>query len=220
MGSRTVDATFDAVRDGLERLRTAKRQPKVFGAEFHGFKLNPPVSEAAVRKFEVKHRIRLPEDYRGFLIHLGNGGAGPFYGVFKMGEMDDGFAFQKWKEGDGFVGVLSEPFPHTAAWNDLGGEPEETDDEEEYEKALEAFDERYWNPANVNGAIPVCHEGCAYRDWLIVTGPEAGHMWHDARTDQAGLRPISIGKKKRITFLDWYVHWLNEALAKLPKPRP
>ena len=214
-----MHASFDAIRDGLERLRTAKRQPKVFGAESHGFKLNPPLPELAVQKFEAKHRIRLPEDYRGFLIHLGNGGAGPFWGVFKLGEMDDSFDAQKWKEGDGFVGVLSKPFPHTSRWNDLPEAPEESDDEVQYEKALEAVDAIYWNSDNVNGAIPLCHEGCAYRDWLVVTGREAGHIWHDARTDQAGLWPVSLGKKKRVTFLEWYVHWFDEALAKLPKPR-
>ncbi|HEV7278804.1 MAG TPA: hypothetical protein VGN57_01220 [Pirellulaceae bacterium] len=214
-----MEATSDRILDGLERLRSAKRQPKVFGAESHQFRLNPALSESAVEKFETEHRIRLPEDYRGFLIKAGNGGAGPFYGVFKLGEMDDSFDFQKWKEGDGFIGVLSKPFPHTRAWNDVTGEPEDSDDEEAYEKAIEAFDRRYWNAENVNGAIPVCHEGCAYRDWLVVTGPEAGHVWHDARTDRAGLYPISIGRKKRVTFLEWHVDWLNESVAKLPNRR-
>ncbi|MDW8264101.1 MAG: SMI1/KNR4 family protein [Gemmataceae bacterium] len=214
-----METSFDAIRHGLERLRTAKRQPKVFGAESHRFKLHPPLSESTVRKFEAKHHIRLPEDYRGFLLNLGNGGAGPFYGVFKLGEMDDCYGFKKWKEGDGFVGLLAKPFPHTAAWNEQPPEPEETDDEEEYEKRLDACDAVYWNSENVNGAIPLCHEGCALRDWLVLTGPEAGHMWHDARADEAGLWPISVGKKRRVTFLEWYIHWLNEALAKLPMRR-
>lgn len=214
-----MDATLDVIREGLERLRTAKQPPKVFGAESHGFKLNRRLPESAVQKFETTHRVRLPADYRHFLTELGNGGAGPYYGVFKLGEMDDSFGFQKWKEGDGFIGVLSEPFPHTSPWNDLTDEPEEIDDEEAYERALDAFDTRYWDAKNVNGAIPICHEGCAYRDWLVVTGPEAGHVWHDARTDHAGLYPISIGKKKRVTFWEWYVNWLDEALAKLPNGR-
>jgi hypothetical protein len=209
---------FDIIRNGLERLRTAKRPPKVSGAEAHGFELNPPLSDSEVRSFEAKHHIRLPEDYRGFLINLGNGGAGPYYGVFKLGEMDDAFDSQAWQEDDGFVGVLSKPFPHIAAWNDLTGKPEETDDDAEYERALDTFDQHYWNPNNVNGAIPICHEGCALRDWLVVSGSEAGHIWHDARVDRAGLYPISIGQKKRITFLDWYVDWLNESLATLPNP--
>jgi len=169
---QTMNTAFDAIRDGLERLRTAKRLPKVFGEESHRFKLNPPLPESVVRKFEAKHRIRLPEDYRGFLIHLSNGGAGPYYGVFKLGEMDNSFDFQKWEEGDGFVGVLSKPFPHITAWNDVTGAPEETDNEEEYEAALEAFDQRYWNPDNVSGAIPICHEGCAYRDWWWLAAPK------------------------------------------------
>src|SRR6266404_2538792 len=79
--------------------------------------------------------------------------------------------------------------------------------------------ERYWNSENVNGAIPICHKGCAYRDWLVVSGPEAGHVWHDARADQAGLYPVAIATKKRGTFLDWYMHWLHGALAMLPNRR-
>ncbi len=216
---QSVDGTFNAIREGLERLRTAKRLPKVFGAESHRFRLHSPLAESRVRKFEAKYRIRLPEDYRDFLIALGDGGAGPHYGVFKLGEMDDCHGFQKWKEGDGFVGVLSKPFPHTSRWNDLPEEPEQADDDIAFEEAMEAFNALYWSSDNVNGAIPLCHEGCAYRDWLVVAGSEAGHMWHDARADQAGLAPISIGRKKRVTFLEWYVHWLHEALAKLPKPR-
>jgi hypothetical protein len=207
------------IRAGLERLRSAKRSPKVFGAEAHGFKLHAPLTEAAVRKFEIEHRVRLPQDYRRFLIELGNGGAGPFYGVFKFGEMDDGFEFKKWKSGDGFVGDLSRPFPHRKPWNDLTGEPDDTLGDDEYEEALEVFDEHYWNPAQVNGAIPICHEGCACRDWLVVKGPEAGHIWHDARTDRKGLRPISHRKKRRVTFLEWYVAWLNDALDKLRSAR-
>lgn len=211
-----METSFATIRDGLDQLRTAKRWPNVFGAESHEFKLHPPLSEAEVGEFEAQHRIRLPEDYRGFLINLGNGGAGPYYGLFKLGEMDDCHDVQKWNESNGFVGVLANPFPHVAAWNDLSAEPNESDDELEYEKRLDAFDAVYWNSDNVNGAIPLCHHGCALRDWLVVTGREAGHMWNDARADYAGLCPISVGAKTRVTFLEWYMHWLNKALTKLP----
>jgi hypothetical protein len=75
------------------------------------------------------------------------------------------------------------------------------------------------NSEHVNGAIPICHEGCAYRDWLVVSGPEVGHLWRDARADQRGLYPVSIGKRKRVTFLQWYVDWLYKALETLQKSR-
>src|SRR5436305_7308991 len=101
------------------------------------------------------------------------------------------------------------PFPHAKPSNDLTGDPWEIDDDEEFDRALNAFEDRYWNPDNVNGAIPICHQGCANRDWLIVSGPEAGNMWHDARADLKGLSPIAIRKKKRVTFLQSYLSWLD-----------
>jgi hypothetical protein len=50
---------------------------------------------------------------------------------------------------------------------------------------------------------------------LVVSGPEARHVWHDARADQARLYPVAIATKK----LDWYMHSLHGALAMLPNRR-
>lgn len=177
----TLDTAFDFVHDGLERLCTAKRRPKIFGADVHGFELNPPLKESAVAKFEARYKVRLPADYRRFLCVLGNGGVGPYYGIFKLGEIDGPDGDEKWKENELLIGDLSEPFPHTAPWNDLTGEPELIDDDDAFERADEAFNGRYWNAAK--------------------------------------LYPISIGKKPRVTFLEWYLDWLNEAVGKSPKSR-
>jgi len=76
-----LDPTY--IRDSLRRL--ARAMPNVFGAGEHEFKLNPPRSEAEVTAFEAKHGIRLPGDYRQFIAEIGNGGAGPYYGVSQLG---------------------------------------------------------------------------------------------------------------------------------------
>jgi hypothetical protein len=194
----------------------------VFGAEAHGFQTHPPLPETVIRDFEDRHRVRLPVDYRGFLIHVGNGGAGPFYGLFKLDEMDDAFKHKRWKEGDGFVGTLAEPFPHRSAWNDRAGEPEydeaREDDpqrEDEYQRRMDEWEQAYWNPVNVNGAIPICHLGCALRQWLVVSGPEAGHVWDDDRADLGGLKPLQQNGRDRVRFGQWYSDWLDDAVQQL-----
>jgi hypothetical protein len=203
------------IRDVLTRLRTA--QPEVFGADAHRFQLNQPLPETEVTGFERKHKVRLPPDYRQFITAVGNGGAGPFYGIFPIGKMDDNFELREWQEDDGFVGVLSEPFSLTADWNDLRGMP--ADDlaersESDYDEQMDAFDKSYWRSSIMNGAIPVCHEGCALRTWLVLSGPEAGRVWEDRRSEYDGITRITLANGSPATFAGWYEEWLKSCLAK------
>jgi len=69
------------IQRGLAELR--KRKNAGIRPEAHGFNLNPPLSEKVIVQFELDHGISLPQDYRNFLASIGNGGAGPFYGVFR-----------------------------------------------------------------------------------------------------------------------------------------
>ena len=149
--------------DRIKRL--AKMQPEVFGARGHQWIWNPPLPDAVLAAFEREHGIRLPEEYRSFITKIANGGAGPFYGLFPLGETDDGPASE-------FFNVLGRPFPYTQAWNDLSDE------------------ERYFAP--VDGAFPICHTGCAIRVWLVVTGPEAGNLWMDDRPSDGGWSPMRV----------------------------
>src|SRR5215467_2338850 len=109
-----------AVLEALARLRG---HASVFGADVHGFQLNHPISESEVASFEQKHCILLPPDYREFIICVGNGGAGPFYGLFQFGFMDDNWDVRQWHEDDGFVGTLSKPFALQDEWNDISAMP-------------------------------------------------------------------------------------------------
>ncbi|MFW9999011.1 MAG: SMI1/KNR4 family protein [Candidatus Hodarchaeota archaeon] len=77
------------------------------------------LSEEVIIKFETRHKIKLPLDYMTFLMEIGNGGTGPYYGGFPLGEYDE----SAWKENDGFVGVLSKPFPYTSDWNNKSNFP-------------------------------------------------------------------------------------------------
>jgi hypothetical protein len=71
--------------DMLGRLRAADTSFRVFGSKQHRYWLGPTLSESELAAFESANRIRLPDDYRRFLAVVGNGGAGPFYGLEPLG---------------------------------------------------------------------------------------------------------------------------------------
>lgn len=203
------------VHQSLERLKTCPRP--VFCADNHRYQLNPVLSETEIKSFEEMHSIVLPFDYRHFLVTSGNGGVGPYYGVFPLGKMDDGFKLKLWNEGDGFIGTLSKPFPLKESWNDLSSLPDadlaETDPLQ-YERLFAAWERKHFDPHLLDGAFPVCHMGCALRVWLIVTGEQAGRLWRDGRTDDSGLSPVLTKDGRPATFSTWYLDWLEDPLLK------
>ncbi len=207
------------ILDGLKTLRKRDPQFEIFGAQDHRYELYPVLSEDALREFEQRHGCKLPEDYRTFLLEIGNGGAGPCYGVFRLGEMDDGWTNRPWPTVDGLVGDLSQPFPHTRKWNKRPKFPNVDEDHPEFETLLSEHERQYMDPAHVAGAIPICHLGCNLRHWLVVTGREAGHVWVDERADDAGLYPLATLLKRRFTFGDWYHRWLTASLRAVGKKR-
>ena len=107
------------VQEWLRRLSATHAD--VFGANGHHFQLNSVLDDMEILAFEQRHGIHLPADYRDFLANIGNGGAGPYYGVFPLGKMDGIHELKPWSERDGFIGMLSEPFPLTHGWNDPSG---------------------------------------------------------------------------------------------------
>jgi hypothetical protein len=89
------------------RLRKADRWHRVFGASHHKYRLGKPLALAELTAFESSCGVRLPEDYRSFLLTVGNGGAGPKYGLepLQSGRRD-----------------LSRPFPFTGATDEMSDE--------------------------------------------------------------------------------------------------
>src|SRR5215470_8995398 len=95
---------YESIRNAIEALRERDSTFQLFGALRHRYELNPQLNELEVAEFEQQRSIRLPEAYRHFVLNVGDGGAGPYYGVFRLGKMDDLDGEEKaYKEGE-FVG--------------------------------------------------------------------------------------------------------------------
>jgi SMI1 / KNR4 family (SUKH-1) len=80
---------YDFIKNAVAALAERDRALEHFGALGHRYRLNAQLTESEIAAFEQHYGARLPEDYRGFLIQVGNGGAGPHYGIFKLGEWTD-----------------------------------------------------------------------------------------------------------------------------------
>jgi len=195
-------------------------RPNVFGATGHHFRLNPTIDESDVRAFEDAQGIQLPEDYRTFLISVGNGGAGPSYGVFELGTMTDpGHNCGSWRDE---VGNLPEPFPYSL--ERIGGRSDDPAGlfvigphgykmSYHYDVSPNEHADDEWHIGPVNGAIPICHGGCGCFYWLVLSGNDRGHIWYDERVAALGFKPLLNGSGLPIGFADWYQEWLKESLS-------
>jgi len=174
-------------------------------------RLHPALTEPEVAAFERHHAIALPRDYRGFLLHVGNGGAGPHQGIFRLGEVDHFSGCGPWSSE--LVSALSTPFPFTEPWNDLTHRPyADGTSEDDYHEHFANFENSYWFA--IPGGFPICNLGHATRVWLAVTGPEAGHLWLDDRSHDNGFAPLSSTKHPRLTFSVWYADWLEGSIGR------
>lgn len=74
-------ALWRPIRLALAELAAADPRHKRFGAAAHRYRLRPPLSEARLAELEAGAGVHLPADYRDFLLELGDGGAGPYFGL-------------------------------------------------------------------------------------------------------------------------------------------
>lgn len=91
----------------VDELRSADPGFRVFGSETHQYRFGERLCESAVKDFEQDHRVALPSAYRQFLISVGNGGAGPYYGLLPLSA---GYS------------DLTKPFPFTEGTENLSSD--------------------------------------------------------------------------------------------------
>lgn len=208
---------IEQLKNKLIQLARKDKNFQNFGSESHLYKLNPCLSKAEIQAFEVVNKITLPEDYRNFLLEVGNGGAGPGYGLLELKvKKEEGTAEVLQGEKDHY---LSQPFLLDKAWNN----PYLLDPDEEFVNIDE--------DKLMQGTIYVAHYGCGIYACLVITGNQQGTIWIDDRSSDGGIYPCSLQiaysyhcyeikeeelqsalREPALSFYDWYDHWLNSSL--------
>ena len=171
-----------------------------FGAEHHHYRLNPPLPLEEIEAFEEKFDIRLPEDYRHFLLEVGNGGAGPAYGVLRLKYWDLRVDCD-WDRATNtpiprvtspLASYLASPSPLSA----------DAPYDSTWQEELEPLD---WVP--FQGTITVCSQGCADCVLLVVTGQERGRL---VEVSEDWIAPTFFPMPN---FLSWYETWQDSVLS-------
>ncbi|MEV5680538.1 SMI1/KNR4 family protein [Streptomyces sp. NPDC052164] len=217
-----IDQQWSGVRRRVGVLGALSGSSRVFGSHGHRWALEDPLAADGLAELEAQIGVRLPDEYRTFLTCVGAGGAGPAYGLFPVRRVQG-----RWRwEGDGAdladLSMLARPFPgHGPDPRDrdalLAVRPEEEgfDEIEDFDDAIEAWDERWhalvFAPERTAGAIVISHLGCAQREWLIISGTHRGTVWSDWRADDGDLVPLLDPAGEPVTFTRWYSDWLRQA---------
>jgi hypothetical protein len=155
--------------------------------------------------------VVLPAAYRCFLLEVGDGGAGPGYGIYSLS--GDGMNPLELEERL-VPGQLAAPFPHTSAWNPpnyLAGPDRPAPDpptpagpDLPVPLAGALTEEEYFDRRWTGGSMVLAHYGCGAFYRLVLTGPARGQIWFDDRVADGGLRPDAPD------FAHCYHDWLDQ----------
>lgn len=202
MNAEEISERLSRLRGKLQHLRSVDALLKQYGAKSHGYRLGPPLGEVQLQRYERQHGVALPYEYRKFLMEVGHGGAGPFNGLFALDSRDPEFL-------NLYGGDLGKPFPWTSSFNPVQwqrGDDIGNVDGVEWDK-----DGKFVGMF-LPGALYLCHQGCAIRNFLIVSGPSKGEVWREDQASGKGIFPEVDEQGNRIGFLNWYEQWLDKSL--------
>lgn len=197
---------INRIKKKLIQAKNTDKDFRVFGASGHKYQINQPATITEVKAFEARYDILLPPCYKAFLLNIGNGGrayrnsgAGPFYGIYPLGEYLEELVSGNPK---GFLTkpCILTPEMNDAEWEDLIKVMDDDDvsDEDYYGEVEKVY----------GGMMPLGSQGCTYLHGLVLNGPHSGKVLNLEMT--AELIPRFAFENN---FLDWYERWLDEIIS-------
>lgn len=197
-------------RKEVEKILSHAKQmdPKYerFGVSRHQYKLNPPIRMEFVRAAEKRYHFQLPEDYVQFITEVGDGGAGPDYGIYPFGNFF-------WKAESPGAERFREEYRRSLA-NPFLLVPMEPDDVEYSGFSKEAYEK---NPGDffvevgegdykerlcdTDGFYVLGTHGCQWDFGMVTAGERRGQVFD---TDNEGNYCFAAH-----SFYEYYQNWLD-----------
>lgn len=185
---------------------------QVWGASTHRFLPNPPASEGVIGEHELRYGIKLPSDYRAYLLEVGDGGAGPWQGLLPLGE-----AIRQSVEG--CPDCLRKPFRHGSDSVRLQGwHPRWFQFRDPTAPGyVPIASEEAMSPEFMCGSLVIARgkliKGAAVTYRLVVSGNQYGRVWRDDRARSGSVGPCASTSRglTDVQFRDWMLVWLEDS---------
>lgn len=203
----------------------------------HAHLFNPVLPLEELEAWEELTEVTLPEDYRTYLTQLGNGGAGPAYGLYPLSLFSDKTTqflrrpciysedqeekfqdvvrrFVHWYSMDDDWSLYLEYFPDTPSWKDQRWQNEHR---KEWGDELDRLiDENIDFPLTEHGQHQITNEGCSGDIYIILNGTHRGYVHcstTDCDPDLAFPEPRTFASYRdrwlRNTFADYFMGYVN-----------
>jgi len=186
---------IDRIKSKLKKARRKDKDLTDFGSDLHKYVLNKRISKEALAKLEQENQVKLPEHFALFLTEVGNGGAGPYYGIY---EIDKSLSYT----GNTMaLDCVLYPRMPKEEWNLLAGPfaSAERFTDEEYDAARDKI---------TGGMLNFGTQGCSYDMYIVIQGAYSGKVVYAA--DIYADTPFFFTYEDN--FLDWYERWLDEII--------
>jgi hypothetical protein len=217
----------------LDRLRAADPAYLVTGASEHRYRFGPRASDVWLTYCEQQYGIRLPEQFRRFLLEVGNGGCGPWHGLRRFGYLPSATAAPQavWsgEQGeitidwgrtrigpveflpdgsptDGFEVRYFDAMRALAGGDTILAEPFPFTEHKVTDDGMRShlrFARERWP---IPGAWWLSDYGCGTSEALVLNGPRTGEVWTFDCGGDCGAARIAG------SFADWYDAWLDDSL--------
>ncbi|MEO3946226.1 SMI1/KNR4 family protein [Gorillibacterium sp. CAU 1737] len=183
------------LRQLVQRAGMLDPNREVFGSAKHQYQLNPVLPLDEVRKYEERHQVQLPEEYVFFLTQVGNGGAGPYYGIYSL---------ERTGSNEEYTRICGQPAWINEAmtkesWAEKMNLMEDADDD-----TYDRLHDEVFGGLNLIGT-----QGCTYDNLLMNTGSWKGKMVYIDWNLEPEYGPFFTG----MGFLDWYEGFFQELIA-------
>ncbi len=190
------ETRFNRIKKKLEEAKRKDAGLVVFGASSHQYKVHEKLAKKELADWQAKHQIKLPEPYAQLLTKVGNGGAGPYYGLYPLEK-----ATAYTDEHALAAKCVLYPEMSKEEWNHLVGALIHDEDipDTEYDDARNRV---------LGGMLCIGTQGCEYDMYLVLDGVHKGKIVYTSEV--YADHPFFFVYEDSI--LDWYERWLDEII--------